>query len=193
MDALILSNFSGNAGVQTVKPHYIAKGLKRIALSSTVKLLLVFAVGSIAWISWKPSLYEQYKINNALVVGQLVKSNAEFKTAAEYLDNGDYYEARQILSKHYLKDLGNVNLAKQYAIILIESDCFETSKQVLYPVFDSGNTIHKADAAYLLGLTFLKEGRHSVSQHWLSKVSSSSIYYHQAKDLISKLDGIKAG
>lgn len=192
MDAFILTDFSESAASQHTKALHITKIIKGIASNSSFKLLLVCAVGFVAWFSWKPSLYDQYKLSNAVIVSQLSSSsNAEFKTAAAYLENGDFYSARLILSKYYLKDMDNTSLAKQYASILIASDCFETSKQVLYPVFANADKKNKAEAAYLLGLTFLKEGRYLTSQQWLVKVTNGSANYRQAQDLILKLEKFK--
>lgn len=188
MDVSFLSDFSGTRNLRTAQATRVTK--KTMEFNSSVKLLLVFAVGLVAWFSWKPSLYDQYKINDSIIVEQLAKSqNVDFRTASNHLANGNYEETRKILSKYYLANSSDVNLAKQYAAILISSDDLEGSKQVLYQIFAKNSLNDKADAAYLLGLIFLKEGKIKISQSWLSKVSAQSAYYQQSQELISKING----
>ncbi|MDQ8005563.1 MAG: hypothetical protein REI64_12240 [Pedobacter sp.] len=190
MDALVLSDFST---AETLKPREssLIRYVKKIIAGSLAKIFLVSIVGLVAWVSWKPTLYDQFKLDKRFMVQQLASlPYQEFKQAAEFIKNGDYYQARQVTSKLVLKNLDNVEIAKQYASILIASDCFETSKQVLYPIFESKNLNDKAVAAYLLGLTFLKEEDFSGAKHWLSRVPKKSAEYYQAQEIISRIETI---
>jgi hypothetical protein len=194
MDTLIISDFNTSSNVNVTKQIDVAKKKKKKTALS-VKLAIVFvaalAIGLIAWTPWKSSVYDEYKISNEAIVEQLAKAPQEdFQIAATHFKNGDYYETRQIVSKYYFKNLGDARIAKQYAAILIANDCFETSKQVLYPVFGSKNQQDRAEAAYLLGLTFLKEGNNVAGKQWLMKVPNGSVQYRQAQEIITKLEAL---
>ncbi len=195
MDAIVLSNFNDSSDVNVssemiaVEKSKIAKKVRKIAFSSVVKLLLTSAVGLIAWTSWKPGLYDQYKVSNDLIVEQLAGAPyEELKAAATYFDDGSYYEAKQMVSKYYLKNLDNHQIAIQYAEILIATDCFETSREVLNPVYKGGNVKFKAEAAYLSALSALKEGDIKSSKEWLRKVASGTAYTLAANELLIKLE-----
>lgn len=190
MDALVLSDYSRTETLEA-KERSLIKYAKKIVTSSVAKIFLISIVGLVAWISWKPTLYDQFKLDQRFMAQQLASSPyQEFKQAAQFIQNGDYYQARQVASKLVLGNLQNAAIRKQYAGILIASDCFETSKQVLYPVFESKNVNDKASAAYLLGLTFLKEENYAGAKHWLSQVPEQSLEYYQAKEIISRIETI---
>lgn len=195
MDAIVLpdlnhlSETEASPKAGAIETKKVAQAVRKVAFSSVVKLLLTSAVGLIAWTSWKPGLYDQYKVNDHQIVEQLAKApDEELKAAAVYFKDGDYYGAKQIVSKHYLKNLNNLQVATQYAEILIASDCFETSREVLFPIYESGNVKFRAEAAYLLALSSLKEGNIKSSKEWLRKVTSGTAYDAAANELLVKLE-----
>lgn len=190
MDVLVISDFPTT---ETSEPRQVAliEHAKKIIRSSVAKIFLVGLVGFVAWMSWKPTLYDQFKLDNRFMAQQLANSPyPEFKEAAKFVQQGDYYQARQVSSKLVLSNLQNADIAKQYAAILIAGDCIETSKQVLYPIFESNHLKDRAAAAYLLGLAFLKEENYQAAKYWLARVPQKSPEYYQAKEIISRLEAV---
>ena len=132
--------------------------------------------------------YEQFKIaDKEMIAGFLKSPEARMKEAAAHVSNGEYYEAKQIIEKLYVKNPDNNFLANHYAAILIVNDCLETSKEVLYPVLDGADADNKYEAAYMLALSFLKEGNYKSCRQWLSEIAPSSSRYAQANQLLKKL------
>lgn len=151
-------------------------------------LIFVLAIGVLMLVTWNKSLYSKYEISNNTIVNSLNNTpHKDFHIAATYFDNGHYFEARQIIYNHYVKNPDDHKLSIQYASLLIAADCFETSRQVLYPTFNSGTNEFKGEAAYLLALSYLKESKYAYTQQWLAKVPKGTVYHHQAAELLQKI------
>lgn len=132
--------------------------------------------------------YEQFKITDSeMITGFGKSSHIGLNQAAIHVGNGEYYEAKQIIEKLYLKNPDDNHLANHYAAILLANDCFETSKEVLYPVLNGNDTSNKYEAAYMIALSFLKEGNSKACKQWLSVIPLGSDRYAQANQLLSKL------
>ncbi|WAC40831.1 hypothetical protein [Pedobacter sp. SL55] len=181
---------SSGVGHNTLKATIVVK-LKAFLTNAVAKLLLVVAVGSLAWLSWRPNLYELYQIDHRFIVAKLAEEPAlEFKQAATYFKQGNYDAAAQLVSKLYLNNKNKLSLAKKYAMVLIANDNLEIAKKVLYPIYASNDGNSKAEAAYLLSLIFLKEEKNAESKSWLVKVPKNTIYYNQSQEILAKLENL---
>lgn len=192
MNTIAFPKIDASSGDKQVAPkiQLIAK-LKAFLVSAAAKLLLVVAVGSLAWFSWKPSLYDLYQLDHHFIVEELARDpRVEVKQAATYFKQRDYAAAAQLVSTYYLNNTSNLRVAKKYAMILIANDNLEFAKKVLYPIYASNDNNSKAEAAYLLALTFLKEGKNAESRNWLIKVPKNTIYYSQSQEILAKLESL---
>ncbi|MFN0291089.1 hypothetical protein [Pedobacter helvus] len=181
---------SSGVGRNTLKITIVGK-LKAFLASTVAKLLLLVAIGSLAWLSWRPSLYEMYQIDHHFIVANLAEEPAlEFKQAASYFKQRNYDAAAQLISRYYLNNVNDLRAAKKYAMVLIANDNLEIGKKVLYPIYTSNDVNSKAEAAYFLALIFLKEGINAESKNWLIKVPKNTIYYSQAQEILAKLESL---
>ncbi|WP_199119521.1 hypothetical protein [Pedobacter sp. ASV28] len=185
-DVLALPSFK-KAKVTQDKPYVaeeLSYGLDRLWFF-TVALAMVTAL--LLWQPWKSSLYDQFKINEQYLTANLDKAPyQDFSLAAKYYNEKQYDEAKQVVAKLYMKNPEDVELGYYYGVMLLENNCFETISEVLMPIYD-GKSAHKYDAAYMMALSYLKQGSSLDCQQWLVKIPKGTLYYHQAQELLGKL------
>ena len=148
---------------------------------------LIIAVGLFIWKPWNPDLYKQYKVDDKQVVAQLQSNkNEEFHLAANFVKKKQYYDAKLVVSKLYMKNPEDVGLSYYYAIILLQNNSHETIREVLSPIL-SGNSSYKDAASYVLALSYLQQKKMAECKVWLDKISKDSTYFPSVTSLKSQL------
>lgn len=153
--------------------------------------LLVGLVALMVWKPWKTSLYDEFSLDNKFVVSALnVAPYQGFAEAAQYVEKKHYYEAKLIISKLYGKNPSDERLAYYYAMVLIADGRMETSRQILQPLLKNGSDF-KADAMYMMALSYLKEEDTANCMQWLREIPQGANHYHQSAQLLNKLQYLK--
>ncbi|MBB5440540.1 tetratricopeptide (TPR) repeat protein [Pedobacter sp. AK017] len=167
-----------------------AKDAKVISLSSYMKWISVAAiliVGLFVWAPWNTDLYERYGISKEMSVverGDGNKNNIE--KAADLYNAGDFDAAGKILEKEYLADTANSLVAYYYGITLIETNKADEARRILIGLY-AGKSVFKYEAAYYIGLSYLKQNNHAQALEWLEKIPQGSPVYEKAQELIKKI------
>ncbi len=139
------------------------------------------------WVAWKPGNYPKYQFSNEAIVKSLeLAPYPGFKEAATAFDDGQYYEAKQIIAKAYRQNPDDIRLANYYAMTLLATDCNETVKDVLTPVYNQSSQ-YASLSAYIMGLTYVKEGNHKIAMEWLGRVKKAAPEYNSSQELMSVL------
>ncbi|MGY4384639.1 putative Zn-dependent protease [Pedobacter sp. UYP24] len=161
-----------------------------ISVKSYIKYLSIAAVliiGIMVWAPWSGSLYEKYRISKEMSVAERGAAQQNNIAAGAVLYNkGDFEGARKILQAEYMLNPQNPLLSYYFSITLIETSQAYEARTVLVNLFN-GNSVFKYDAAYFIGLSFVKEGNNVEAVKWLHKIPQGTANYPQSQELISKL------
>ncbi|MDQ8003589.1 MAG: hypothetical protein REI64_02250 [Pedobacter sp.] len=189
MGALMSSTSEKATKSLSIKQHERTKEVSNIARVFIIGTFIALAVVvGVFFFSLSHNHYEQFKVSDDEMIATFRKSPyKDLNEAATHVSNGEYYEAKQIIEKLYLKNPDNNELANHYAAILMANNCLETSKEVLYPVLNGTDASLKYEAAYMIALSFLKEGNRTACKQWLTMIPLNSERYAQANHLLSKL------
>lgn len=149
--------------------------------------IAALVIGLWVWRPWQTTLYEKFSLDKDYVTSVLVRAPYYgFEKAAQFLEKKDYYQTKLIVSKSYVKDPDNAELAYYYAMVLMADGRAETSEKVLMPVA-KGNSLYKDNAIYMLALTYLKRENTKSCREWLLKLPKRSAYYEQSRALLANL------
>jgi tetratricopeptide (TPR) repeat protein len=107
------------------------------------------------------------------------------KGAALY-NKGDFAEAKKILLQEYMMAPQNPSLSYYFAIILIETGKEYEARTVLIHLFNGGSE-YKYDAAFYVGLSFVKQGDNRQAVEWLKKIPADHPQFRKAQSLIAEL------
>lgn len=189
MGALASSKKKNETAILHIHKNKPAKQVGNLArVLIVVTMIALSIVFGIFFFLSNYTYYEKFKITDSEMITRFKKSShVELNQAAAHVGNGEYYEAKQIIEKLYLKNPDNNRVANHYAAILLANNCLETSKEVLYPVVNGTDENYKFEAAYMIALSFLMEGNIDACRQWLSEIPRGSKRYLQANQLLSKL------
>lgn len=152
-----------------------------------IATVLVFIVGLFIWAPWSNNLYSQYSFSKQMSIpddgsGQ---DNSMTKAASLY-NEGDYSGARKLMQQDYMLNPQNPLLAYYFAITLIETGQEYEARTVLKNLYE-GKSVYKYDAAFYVGLSFVKQEDKAQAIEWLAKIPKDSVNYDRAQLLIQKL------
>lgn len=147
----------------------------------------VLVIGLLIWAPWSASLYEKYGISKEMSVAE--RGDAEpgdLEKAAEHYNLKEFDKAVSLLSGLHQKDPENALVSYYYGMSLIEKGDGNAGRDVLTKLY-SGESVFKYDAAYSIGLSYVKSGDKKMAADWLSRVPEESNNYELAKELLTKI------
>lgn len=185
-DALGLSKYSKEAVVGA--KSYVAEKIDyTVDHLWYLTVALVIAVGLFIWKPWTPDLYNEFKVTEQQFAAELNNTNyKDFTLAANFVEKKQFYEAKLVVSKLYMKSPEDMKLSYYYGVMLLQNGSYETIGKVLSPIFAS-NSSYKDAAAYVMALSSLKQKNNAGVELWLGKINRKSSYYAQATALKAKL------
>lgn len=164
--------------------------VKVLSLNQYLKwlsLAAVLIIGLFVWAPWSADLYEKYAISKKMSVAERGAGQAEvLEKAASLYNNGDYAGARKLLEKGYQAKPEHSITAYYYGITLIETGSYDEARTVLTKLYN-GESVFKFDAAYYIGLSYVKQKNHQQALEWLIKIPQGTSHYANARELTQKL------
>jgi hypothetical protein len=152
-----------------------------------ISIAAVLVIGLLIWAPWSASLYEKYGISKEMSVAE--RGDAEpgdLEKAAEHYNLKEFDKAASLLSGLHQKDPENALVSYYYGVSLIEKGDDNAGRDVLRKLY-SGESVFKYDAAYSIGLSYVKSGDKKLAADWLSRVPEESNNYELAKELLTKI------
>lgn len=184
---LDLTRLKTNATTTEVKKYVAEKIDYTVDNLWYFTLALVFVIGLFIWKPWTPNLYNEFRVSEQQIAAELINAPyKDFNLAADFVEKKQYYEAKLLVSKLYMKNPEDLKLSYYYGVILLQNNSYETIHKVLEPVLSS-NSDYKDAAAYVMALSSLQQKNQSSCEEWLSKITKGSSYYLQANSLKEKL------
>ncbi|WP_461788095.1 hypothetical protein [Pedobacter sp.] len=166
------------------------KKIKTVKLSGYLRwvsgVAAVLVVGLLVWSPWKADLYEQYYGTPSMSVTERGTSKTDLDEAAALFNAKKYNEAKFLLAKLHASNSSNAIITYYFAISLLETDEVAKSRLLLEDLFQ-GESVYKNDAAYVMAMSYLKEGKESDAKFWLEKVANGTVQYEKAQELLKKL------
>lgn len=147
----------------------------------------ILLVGLLIFNPWRKSLYEQYNTATTMSVaarGAGEQSNLE--KAASFYNNKDFNNAEMLLAAEFKADANNSLVAYYYALTLIQNNQATKARNILEGLY-KGESAFKYDAAYHMGLSFVKEKNNTEAKKWLALVTKGTSNYTKAQELSEKL------
>ena len=111
-----------------------------------------------------------------------------FKQAVEYFNDKKFNEAIPYFEKILKADKQNAMVQYFYGIALLQSGQSDKSRTVFIQLY-SGNSLFKYDAAFFMGLSYLKEKNEQSCKEWLNKIPADAGQYKKAQELMKELWG----
>lgn len=164
--------------------------VKVVRLQSYLKWISVAAIlviGLLVWAPWSANLYDKYSISKEMSVverGADTKNNLE--KAADFYNAHDFSAAREILAQEYALSPENSLVAYYYGITLIETGKENDARTILTNLYE-GESVFKYDAAYYIGLSFVKQKDKQQALAWFAKIPQGTSNYDKAQELIKRL------
>ena len=188
--ALNKQYFEGGAVTENKKKENKNEVAKVVPLNQYLKWLSIAAVliiGLFVWAPWSADLYEKYAVSKEMSVVERGAGQADLlEKAAVLYNNGDYAGARKLLEKEYQAKPEHSIAAYYYGITLIETGSYDKARAVLTVLYD-GESVFKYDAAYYIGLSYVKQKNHRQALDWLMKIPQGTSHYANAQELTQKL------
>jgi hypothetical protein len=159
------------------------KYMKWIAAAAAVAIIVVMAT----WWPWKADLYQEYApIKMASVALRGTKSDTLLQKATEKFNRKEYADAIPLLES--LKQIEPENAYNRFyfAIALLESNQIARSRQEFNALYQ-GTSLFRYDAAFYIGLSYLKEKDERNCKEWLMKIPSDADIYSKAQSLLKRL------
>lgn len=153
-----------------------------------ISVAAILVIGLLVWAPWSANLYEKYSISKEMSVverGADTKNNLE--KAADFYNAHDFNAARTILAQEYSLSPENSLVAYYYGITLIETGNENEARTILTKLYE-GESVFKYDAAYYIGLSFVKQKDNQQASIWLAKIPQGTINYDKAQELIKRLN-----
>ncbi len=185
-EALGLTKYTKNTAVEA--KAYVAEKIDyTIDHLWYFTIALIIATGLFIWKPWTPDLYKEFMVTEHQVAAELNGTDyKDFTLAANFVENKQFYEAKLVVSKLYMKSPEDLKLSFFYGVMLLQNGSYETIDQVLSPIFASNST-YKDAAAYVMALSSLKQKDNASADLWLGKINKKSSYYAQATALKARI------
>jgi hypothetical protein len=106
--------------------------------------------------------------------------------AATAFNSQQFGVAQKNLEAAYKLQPENAMIQFYYAVSLVETGDHHTGQPLLEHLY-AGNSVFKYDAAYFLGISYLKINNQGKCREWLQKIPSGTSRYEQAQSLMSLL------
>lgn len=147
----------------------------------------ILIMGLLVFNPWRKSLYEQYNTATVMSVTERGEgSQTDLEKAAAYYNQKDFQKAENLLAVITKKDTTN-NLSRfYYALTLIEDKKPALARPILEKIYQ-GQSAFKYDAAYYLGLSYIKDKDKQNCKAWLLRVPAGTANYTKARELLQKL------
>jgi tetratricopeptide (TPR) repeat protein len=154
------------------------------SVAAAVAIILVVTV----FHPWRENdLYREYATMQIVPPAERGEStDARLTAATEAFNYGEFKKARDLFDKIHQQDPGNAMVSFYYAVSLIETDDQGRAVAILTDLYN-GNSLFKYDAAYYLGLSYLKKGDKASCKDWMQKVPAGNTHYAQATSLLEAL------
>lgn len=182
--------FESGGATENARKESKADVAKVLPLNQYLKwlsLAAVLIIGLFVWAPWSADLYEKYAISKEMSVAERGVGQANpLETAATSYNNGDYADARRLLEKEYRTKPENSIAAYYYGITLIETGSYDEARTVLTKLY-GGESVFKFDAAYYMGLSYVKQRNFRQALDWLMKIPQGTSHYTISQELIQKL------
>ncbi|TCC98648.1 hypothetical protein FBD94_01725 [Pedobacter hiemivivus] len=152
-----------------------------------ISVAAILVIGLFVWAPWSVNLYEKYSISKEMSVverGADTKNNLE--KAADLYNAHDFSAASAVLAQEYTLSPENTLVAYYYGITLIETGKENDARSILTKLYE-GESVFKYDAAYYIGLSFLKQKDNQQALEWLAKIPQGTANYDKAQELSKKL------
>lgn len=147
----------------------------------------VLIIGLFVWAPWSTGLYEKYAISKQMSVAERGEENENnLEKAAEFYNDGNFRSASELLQKEYTSSPDNAMVGYYYGVSLIETGKLEEARIVLTKIYD-GQSVFKYDAAYYMGLSYVKEKNNQEALIWLRKIPKGINNSDRTEELIRKL------
>jgi hypothetical protein len=176
----------GSLNQQYFKPEAKVVSFKNYTRRiGAVAAVLIF--GLIVFNPWRKSLYEEYGTATTMSVaerGNGTETNLE--KAAAYYNKKEFSQAEKLLAKEYTADAKNSLVAYYYAITLIEDKQEAKARGILQQLYN-GESAFKYDAAYYMGLSYVKQKDYANAKQWLHKIPAGLAISKKAQQLEEKL------
>jgi tetratricopeptide (TPR) repeat protein len=182
--------FGGRGVTESAGQGNKTKAAKIVPLGRYLKWLSIAAVliiGLFIWAPWSADLYEKYAISKEMSVAERGVGQAGLlEKAAALYNTGDYPGARKLLEKEYQAKPEHSIVAYYYGITLIETGSYDKARTVLTVLYN-GESVFKFDAAYSIGLSYIKQKNRQQALNWLKKIPQGTSHYAKARELTQKL------
>jgi cytochrome c-type biogenesis protein CcmH/NrfG len=149
--------------------------------------IIILFITSRIWYTNKIDLYEQYAyVQMPGTAERGATSDTLLQQATEDFNNKNYSAAIPLFQTLLQKDPQNSFVHYYYTIALLENGQIDQSRVGLAQLYE-GNSLFKYDAAFYMGLSYLKENDKKTCKEWLEKIPKDADVYGKAKELEAKL------
>ena len=161
--------------------------MRRYRWLAAVAAVIVTIVVLTIWSPWKKDIYEQYAYTQMPGVAERSTSNDSLLIeATNNFNNKRYREAIPSFETILKKDTQNSFVHFYYGISLLETGQAGKARGELVQLYN-GNSLFRYDAAFYIGLSYLKEKDIVTCRAWLNKIPADAAKYDKAQQLMKKL------
>lgn len=187
----LANNDEFKATLKDLNKQYFATEPKVVYFKPAIKWLsgiaAILVIGLFIWAPWNSNLYNTYADNSQMLVterGEATLTDLD-KAAALYNDK-NYEAAKTSLQKLYHQQPANAMIAYYYGMSLVKTNEINEAREILNVLYN-GESVFKYEAAYSIGLSYLKENNKIYAKTWLQKIPAGTTKYEQAKELLGKI------
>ena len=155
---------------------------------AAIAAVLVMAVMLTVWSPWKKQdLYGKYsEITMPGVVERGSATDSLFKHAVEYFNDKKFHDAIPYFEKILKADKQNAMVQYFHGIALLQSGQPDKARTTFIQLY-SGSSLFKYDAAFFMGLSYLKEKNKQACKEWLNNIPADAGQYKKAQELMKEL------
>jgi hypothetical protein len=163
--------------------------MKRRRWMYAAAAVFIMVIMLTVWAPWqKEDLYTKYA--SIEMPGVMVRGNATdslLKNAAEQFNQKNFAAAIPSFEAALKEDPQNSFAQYYYAIALLQDNQGARSREQLTQLY-TGTSLFRYDAAYYMGLSYLKEKKMTECREWLNKIPPDAPIYEKAQRLLKKLN-----
>ena len=155
---------------------------------TAIAAVFIMALLLTVWQPWKKEdLYQQYAaIQMPGIAERGATADSLLKLAVENFNNKKFTEAIPAFEAVLKDSSQNTFVQYYYAIALLQNNQTEKSRIELTGLYN-GESLFKYDAAFYMGLGYLKEKNKPGCKEWLNKIPGDAGPYSKAQELLKKL------
>jgi hypothetical protein len=156
---------------------------KRYMRSAVAVAAILIAVVFI-WQPWKPNLYNEFAATAMIAPVERSGEQDALQDAVTAFNKKDFATAASLLEQTH--DTTNSFVNFYYAVALLQTDRTNQARPVFNQLY-AGESAFKYEAAFYLGLSYLKEKDKATCINWLQKIPADAPNYSKAQELLKKL------